>query len=52
MSTRAANSVAKTAAGLAEMPKLAESLASGAITVEHATRSRSARPLSLDPPVR
>ena len=37
MSTRAANSVAKTAAGLAEMPKLAESLASGAITVEHAT---------------
>ena len=36
MSTRAANSVAKTAAGLAEMPKLAESLASGAITVEHA----------------
>ena len=36
MSTRAANRVAKTAAGLAEMPKLAESLASGAITVEHA----------------
>ena len=36
MSTRAANSVAKTAAGLAEMPKLAESLAGGAITVEHA----------------
>ena len=36
MSTRAANSVAKTAAGLAEMPKLAESLAEGAITVEHA----------------
>ncbi len=36
MSTRAANSVAKTAAGLAEMPKLAEALASGAITVEHA----------------
>ena len=36
MSTRAANSVAKTAAGLAEMPKLAESLANGAITVEHA----------------
>ena len=37
MSTRAANTVAKTAAGLAEMPKLAESLAGGAITVEHAT---------------
>ena len=36
MSTRAANSVAKTAAGLAEMPKLAESLAGGAITAEHA----------------
>ena len=36
MSTRAANSVAKTAAGLVEMPKLAESLASGAITAEHA----------------
>ena len=36
MSTRAANAVAKTAAGLAEMPKLAESLAGGAITVEHA----------------
>ena len=36
MSTRAANTVAKTAAGLAEMPKLAESLAEGAITVEHA----------------
>ena len=36
MSTRAANTVAKTAAGLAEMPKLAESLASGAITAEHA----------------
>ncbi len=36
MSTRAANTVAKTAAGLAEMPKLAESLAGGAITVEHA----------------
>ena len=36
MSTRAANSVAKTAAGLAEMPNLAESLASGAITGEHA----------------
>ena len=36
MSTRAANSVAKTAAGLAEMPKLAESLATGAITAEHA----------------
>ena len=36
MSTRAANSVARTAAGLVEMPKLAESLASGAITAEHA----------------
>ncbi len=36
MSTRAANKVAKTAAGLVEMPKLAESLASGAITAEHA----------------
>ena len=36
MSTRAANSVAKTDAGLAEMPKLAEALAGGAITVEHA----------------
>ena len=36
MSTRSANTVAKTAAGLAEMPKLAESLADGAITVEHA----------------
>ena len=36
MSTRAANSVAKTAAGLAEMPNLAESLATGAITGEHA----------------
>ncbi|MCY3849338.1 MAG: DUF222 domain-containing protein [Acidimicrobiaceae bacterium] len=36
MSTRNANSVAKTAAGLAEMPKLAESLASGKITAEHA----------------
>ena len=36
MSTRSANRVAKTAAGLVEMPKLAESLATGAITVEHA----------------
>ncbi len=36
MSTRAANSVAKTADGLVEMPKLAESLAGGAITAEHA----------------
>ncbi len=36
MSTRTANKVAKTAAGLVEMPKLAESLASGAITAEHA----------------
>ena len=37
MSTRSANRVAKTAAGLAEMPKLAESLANGKISVEHAT---------------
>ena len=37
MSTRSANRVAKTAAGLVEMPKLAEALATGAITVEHAT---------------
>ncbi len=37
MSTRAANTVAKTAAGLAEMPKLAESLAEGKISVEHAS---------------
>ena len=36
MSTRNANAVAKTAAGLAEMPKLAESLATGKITAEHA----------------
>ncbi|MDE0066656.1 MAG: DUF222 domain-containing protein [Acidimicrobiaceae bacterium] len=36
MSARAANSVAKTASGLAEMPKLADSLANGAITAEHA----------------
>lgn len=36
MSTRSANTVAKTAAGLAEMPQLADSLADGAITVEHA----------------
>ena len=36
MSTRSANTVAKTAAGLAEMPKLAEALAEGAITAEHA----------------
>jgi len=36
MSTRIANSVAKTAAGLAEMPRLAESLATGKITPEHA----------------
>ena len=36
MSTRAANKVAKTAAGLVEMPKLAESLAEGKITAEHA----------------
>ena len=37
MSTRSANRVAKTAAGLVEMPKLAEALAGGKITVEHAT---------------
>ena len=36
MSTRSANKVAKTAAGLVEMPKFAESLANGAITAEHA----------------
>ncbi len=36
MSARTANSVVKTASGLAEMPKLAESLAGGAITAEHA----------------
>ena len=36
MSTRTADSVAKTAAGLAEMPRPAESLASGKITAEHA----------------
>ncbi len=36
MSTRSANKVAKTAAGLVEMPKLAEALAGGAITAEHA----------------
>lgn len=36
MSTRNANMVAKTAAGLAEMPKLAESLTNGTISVEHA----------------
>ena len=36
MSTRTANSVAKTAVGLKEMPRLAESLATGAITAEHA----------------
>ena len=37
MSTRSANRVAKTAAGLVEMPKLAEALANGKISVEHAT---------------
>ena len=37
MSTRNANAVAKTAAGLAEMPKLAESMSAGKITPEHAT---------------
>ena len=36
MSARNANTVSRTAAGLAEMPRLAESLADGAITVEHA----------------
>ncbi|MCY3849990.1 MAG: DUF222 domain-containing protein [Acidimicrobiaceae bacterium] len=36
MSSRGANSIAKTAAGLTKMPKLAESLATGAITAEHA----------------
>ena len=36
MSTRNANAAAKTAAGLAEMPKLAESFANGEISVEHA----------------
>lgn len=36
MSTRSANKVAKTAVGLVEMPKLAESLAEGKITAEHA----------------
>ncbi len=42
MSTRAANKVAKTAAGLVEMPKLAESLAEGKITAEHAEVAVSA----------
>ena len=36
MSTRNANKVAKTADGLTEMPKLADSLARGDISVEHA----------------
>lgn len=36
MSSRGANSIAKTAAGLTKMPKLAESLASGSTTAEHA----------------
>jgi len=42
MSTRAARSAAVTASGLAEMPKLAESLASGDITAEHAAAAVSA----------
>lgn len=42
MSTRAARSTAVTASGLAEMPKLAESLASGDISVEHAAAAVSA----------
>ena len=42
MSTRAANKVARTAAGLVEMPKLAESLAQGKITTEHAEVAVSA----------
>ena len=42
MSTRAAGSVAKTAAGLRELPKLAESLASGKITAEHAVTAVAA----------
>ena len=37
MSTRSANKVAKTAAGLVEMPKLADALADGRISVGHAT---------------
>lgn len=36
MSDRAATSLSKTAAGLVELPKIAESLASGRITDEHA----------------
>lgn len=42
MSTRNANAVAKTAAGLAEMPKLADSFAKGKITAEHAAVAISA----------
>ncbi|MXW62401.1 MAG: DUF222 domain-containing protein [Acidimicrobiaceae bacterium] len=42
MSTRSANTVAKTAAGLSKMPKLAESLADGSITVEHASAAVAA----------
>ncbi|MXW74573.1 MAG: hypothetical protein F4Z58_00840 [Acidimicrobiaceae bacterium] len=42
MSTRSANSVARTAAGLAEMSRLAKSLAKGTITVEHATAAAGA----------
>ncbi|MCY4456612.1 MAG: hypothetical protein OXB90_01520 [Acidimicrobiaceae bacterium] len=36
LATRAANRVAKTVAGFVEMPKLAELLAEGKITAEHA----------------
>lgn len=36
MSSRGANSIARTASGLTKMPRLAESLATGAITAEHA----------------
>ncbi|MDE0700340.1 MAG: DUF222 domain-containing protein [Acidimicrobiaceae bacterium] len=42
MSSRAAGSVAKTAAGLVELPKLAESLATGKITAEHAATAVAA----------
>lgn len=42
MSNRAAGSVAKTAAGLAEMPRTAESLAAGNITAEHAAAAVAA----------
>lgn len=42
MSTRNANAVVKTASGLAEMPKLADSLSRGKITAEHAAVAISA----------